>query len=185
MKEKSIMNPTATLTFRATASMVEKLKLEANQKDITINTLLNQILKQHLDWHCIAHKAGFLTVRVMLITRLLDEVEEEERIKLIASDVAKSSNKDLLLLIEDKYDVYAALEFVESWLKTAGFQYKHDISPLNPNLHRFIIYHNMGRKWSVYLSELYRNLFREFPGTDIHSDLTANTLQFTVDIGRQ
>jgi hypothetical protein len=32
-----------------------------------------------------------------------------------------------------------------------------------------------------YLSELYRNLFMEFNITDVHLDITDNTVGFTVD----
>lgn len=93
----------------------------------------------------------------------------------------KSSNKDLLLALKDKYDVAAALGFIESWLKIAGYPYKHDISS-NSDIHRFMIHHNMGRRWSLYLSELYRNLFQEFHVAEISTDITNNTLTFTVKI---
>ncbi len=182
MTKNSLDKKTETLSFRIDSEIVEKLRQEANQKDITINALLNQIIKQHIDWHSIAHKAGFIAVRGALITRLLDEVGDEKRIKLIAADLAKSSNKDLLLALKDKYDVAAALGFVESWLKITGFPYKHDISSSSSDIHRFMIHHNMGRRWSVYLSELYRNLFQELNVTEIYTDITNNILTFTVKI---
>lgn len=80
---------TETLTFRIDTEIGDKLRQEANQKDVTINTLLNQIIKQHIDWHSIAYKAGFIAVRGALITRLLDEIGDEKKIKVIAADLAK------------------------------------------------------------------------------------------------
>ncbi len=182
MTKKSVDKKTETLSFRIDSEIVEKLRQEADQKDVTINTLLNQIIKQHIDWHSIAHKAGFIAVRGALITRLLDEIGDEKKIRLIAADLAKSSNKDLLLALKDRYDVQAALAFIESWLKIAGFPYKHDILSNNSSVHRFMIHHNMGRRWSVYLSELYRNLFQELNANEICADVTNNTLTFTIKI---
>ena len=121
-------------------------------------------------------------MRGALITRLLDEIGDEKKRRLIAADLAKSSNKDLLLVLKDKYDVEAALAFIESWLKISGFPYKHDISSNTSSVHRFMVHHNMGRRWSLYLSELYRNLFGELDVTEICTDATNNTLTFTIKI---
>jgi hypothetical protein len=50
---------------------MKNLREEAKQKDISTNTLLNQIVKEHLNWHANASKAGFIAVRRLLITNLM------------------------------------------------------------------------------------------------------------------
>lgn len=47
---------------------MKNLREEAKQKDISINTLLNQIIKEYLNWHSNAAKAGFIAVRRLLQT---------------------------------------------------------------------------------------------------------------------
>ena len=42
----------------------------------------------------------------------------------------------------------------------------------------------MGRKWSLYLSELYRHLFEEFGLEKSYFDITDNTLSFKIDTER-
>jgi hypothetical protein len=40
----------------------------------------------------------------------------------------------------------------------------------------------MGLKWSLYLSEIFRNLFEELlNATEVHFDITDNTVGFTLD----
>jgi hypothetical protein len=39
----------------------------------------------------------------------------------------------------------------------------------------------VGKNWSLYLSELYRNLFEEFGLKKVEFDLNDNTLDFIVD----
>jgi predicted HicB family RNase H-like nuclease len=47
-----------SITFRLDSIILNKLRNEANQKDVSINTLVSQIIKQHTDWHSNAAKAG-------------------------------------------------------------------------------------------------------------------------------
>jgi hypothetical protein len=43
----------------------------------------------------------------------------------------------------------------------------------------------MGLKWSLYLSEIFRNLFEElFNVTKVHFNMTDNTVVFTIDTGQ-
>ena len=169
-------------TFRLDKKVLVKLRREARRKEISINTLVSQVLKQHADWHFAAAQSGFISIRKALIERMLKEFDEE-KIKQIATDVANdSSNKDLLFSIKNEYTIESALELIEIWLRVSGYAYQHNIASNNTNMHRFIIQHNMGRKWSLYLSELYRRLFEEFGVRDFSFDTTENMLVFTINI---
>jgi len=50
-------------TFRIDSKALKSLRHEAGQKDISTKTLVNQIIKDHLNWHSNAAKAGFIAVR--------------------------------------------------------------------------------------------------------------------------
>jgi hypothetical protein len=89
-------------------------------------------------------------------------------------------------LLKKQYnvDIESALDFIESWIKESGYPCIHDISGIEQNIHHFVIQHDMGLKWSLYLSEIYRDLFEElFNVTGVHFDMTNNTVGFTVDVG--
>lgn len=180
-KEESIHKQ--SVTFRLDANVMAKLQQESKQKQISLNTLVNQITRQHTDWHFTASQAGFITVRKGLIMRLLNLTEDDETIKQIAKEVAKGSNKDFLLLLKKQYNIQSALDFIESWLRVSGYPYSHDISQGNyPKRHYFVIQHDMGLKWSKYLAALYSNLVEEFGIYDKNFDMTDNTLVFTINI---
>ena len=160
-----------------------KLREEAKRKEI-VNTLTTQIAKQHTDWYVSSSLPGFIPVRKSMIMKLLDEIRDDEKIKEeIAREVAKDSN-DLLLKKQYNVDIESALDFIESWIKESGYTCIHDISGIEQNIHHFVIQHDMGLKWSLYLSEIYRDLFEElFNVTGVHFDMTNNTVGFTVDAG--
>jgi hypothetical protein len=73
--------------------------------------------------------------------------------------VAKTTNKDAILLMQNEYTIESALNLLESWLKTCGFPYKHKETNNGQNRHSFIIQHDIGMKVSVYLATLFQSLF--------------------------
>lgn len=185
-KSKIRAGPSESVSFRLPHDILYKLRQEAKRKEISVDTLMTQIAKQHTDWYVNASQIGFVSVRKSLIMKLLDEIEGDEKIKEIAREVANGSS-DFLLLLKKQYNIpiESALDFIESWIKESGYPYFHDISGVDQNIHHFVIQHDMGVKWSLYLSEIYRDLFEElFSITGVHFDTTDNTVGFTLDTGR-
>jgi hypothetical protein len=170
-------------TFRFDSETMESLREEAKQKDISTNTLLNQIVKEHLKWHANASNAGFIAVTRLLITNLISHLSEQEIISL-AENVAKNTNKDTILLLENEYTMKSALDFIESWIKISGYKYRHRKINDGQNRHMYVIQHDMGIKWSIYLASLYQFLFEELRKDKrrIEFEKTENTLAFTVDV---
>jgi hypothetical protein len=163
---------------------MKHLRSEAKQKEISTNTLLNQIVKEHLNWHSNAPKAGFIAVRRFLITNLINYLSEQQIISL-AENVAKNTNRDTILLLENEFTMKSALDFIESWIKISGYVYKHEEISDGQNRHMFLIQHDMGMKWSIYLANLYQFLFDELKKDNkrrVEFEKTDNTLAFTVDI---
>ena len=144
--------------------------------------MLNQIVKEHLNWHANAPKAGFVAVRRLLITNLISYLSEQEIIS-VAENVAKTTNKDSILLLEKEYTMKSALDFIESWIRISGYTYRHEEIDDGQNRHIYLIQHDMGIKWSIYLANLYQFLFDELKKdkTRIEFEKTENTLAFTVD----
>jgi hypothetical protein len=109
----------------------------------------------------------------------LEKISEQDIIA-IAEDIAKSS-KDFILLLKNQYNIESTLDFIETWIRISGYPYRHEVSYTR---HSYILHHDMGRKWSLYLSELYRHLFEEFGLAKPYFDITDNTLSFKVDTER-
>ena len=169
-----------SITFRLDTTILNKLRREAEQKDITVNTLVGHIIRSHIDWHSNASKAGFVTVRRGLLNNLINRVPEKE-ISSIAEYIAKTETKDFILLLRNEYNIESALDVVETWIKISGYPYRHEV---NYTRHSYMIQHDMGKNWSLYLAELYRFLFEEFGLKKVDFDLNHNSLDFIVDLER-
>jgi predicted DNA-binding ribbon-helix-helix protein len=172
---------TESITFRLESEILDSLRQEAKRKDISVNTLVSQIAKQHKNWHSTAAQAGFISVRKPLMIKLL-ESQNEEQVKSLAKYVADSSNKDFILMLRRKYNIHSAIDMIETWIHTSGYSYVHNLDDLDYSnrLHLFVVQHHMGMKWSMYLAELYKNLFEEFDVRNSQFDMTDSTLAFEI-----
>jgi hypothetical protein len=177
---KQHQHQSESITFRLDSTILNKLHREAEQKDISVNALVSHIIRNHIDWHSNAAKAGFVTVRRGLLSFLISKLSQKE-ISFIAEYIAKNETKDFVLLLRNEYNIESALDVFETWIKISGYPYRHEV---NYTRHSYVIQHDMGKNWSLYMAELYRFLFEEFGLKKVEFDLNHSTLDFIVDTER-
>jgi hypothetical protein len=177
---KQQQHQSESITFRLDSTILNKLHREAEQKDISVNTLVSHIIRRHIDWHSNAAQAGFVTVRRGLLSNLINRLSEKE-ISSMAEYIAKNETKDFVLLLRNEYNIESALDVIETWIKISGHPYRHEV---NYTRHSYVIQHDMGRNWSLYMAELYGFVFEEFGLKRVEFDINHNTLDFIVDTER-
>lgn len=138
-----------SITFRFPAALFKELKEESEHKKVSLNTLLNQIVTAHVEWHAHATSAGFMPVRRMLVKKLMDLLTEGE-IDNLAKNIA-GELKDASLIVMGAGTQRSLLGFLERWVNASGFTYRH---LAESNIHTFIIQHEMGHNWSHYLGRI-------------------------------
>ena len=146
-----------SITFRFDKDTMGLLREEAVAKEISLNTLVSQIIREHLHYGVNAPKAGLVPISKNALTMLLEDLTDEE-----ISRIAKASAKnvsDIIILLRSEFTIEAALDVLESWLKATGFHYKHTA---HSGRILFVIQHDMGRKWSIYLSEYMKHVMEQF-----------------------
>ena len=176
--QKPTKSKNESITFRIFSESVTKLRREASDEDISTNTLVNQILRNHIEWHSVASKAGFISVRRGFVKAMIDKLSEEE-VKMLAMEIATTSNRDFLMILRNKVSLESAIDFVESWLRTSGFVYRRESN--TSGKYSFVIQHDMGKKWSLYLGELYKHLFEDCKATKYYYDARDSLLSFTIE----
>jgi hypothetical protein len=165
---------TEGITFRIPSSSINQLREESKKKHMSLNTLVNQILKDHLDWHAYAAQAKMFHIPRSTFSRLVDNLTEEELSK-FAVTIAKKEYVDMGLLLRGEFSLPSFLIILENWSRISSIPYKHEI---NNGVHNFILQHDMGRNFSFLVKELYRYIFEEM--FEIKSDftITDNTVIF-------
>jgi hypothetical protein len=81
-----------SVTFRIESKTLKNLRREAEQKDISTNTLVNKIIKDHVKWYSNAAKAGFISVRRPFVSKVIKYLPDQEIISL-AEYVAKTARE--------------------------------------------------------------------------------------------
>ena len=92
---------------------------------MNLNTLVNQILKDHLDWHTYAAQARMFHVPRSTFSRLVDNLTEEELSK-FAVTIAKKDFVDIGLLLRGESTLPLFLNILENWSRMSSTPYKHE-----------------------------------------------------------
>jgi hypothetical protein len=170
-----------SVTFRIECEALSKLRREAGQKDISTNTLVNKLIKDHLNWHANAAKAGFISVRRPFISKIIKYLPEQEIISL--AEYVAETIKDSILLMRNEYTIKSVLDLLEAWIKISDFPYRHEETNNDHTKHSYVIQHDMGMKVSIYLASLSQFVLEELgQNKTIKFDKTESTLAFTIDI---
>lgn len=174
-------NQTETITLRLEKKILTKLRRESEQNQTSLNTLANQIFRQHIDWHSKASKAGYVPLLKPVIIKLLDHLSEEDVIR-VAEEVSKDMFKDVMLLMRDENDLVSTLNHIETWIRMSGFPYKVEVDE-DKEVYSYVIQHDMGKKFSLLLATRARVILERLENQG-NFVVTDNTIVLKVDVGK-
>lgn len=171
-----------SITFRLQKAQLDQLREEAIEKRISLNTLVSQMVDSYVNFNSHISKAGLIPVSKHEIISLLEGYDEEE-IKVKAKQNLKKIAKDVSFQLKGKYDFDALIDIFNSWLTATGFSYRHDKNLENESStrHTFVVQHNMGRKYSVYLAEGAKTYLEPLSTKAVECSITDNCVVITVD----
>jgi hypothetical protein len=174
---KKRKSATEGVTFRLPSDNLEQLCKEAETRQISVNTLVNQIINEHLDWHLYAAQAKLYYVPKPFISRILEKFTEQQ-----LADFAEASAKkdfvDIGLLMRGEFTISSFLNILENWTRISDIPYRVEE---NETVQKIIIEHNMGSKYSYLFKEIYRRLLENAFETKTQFDITDNTIVLTLD----
>ncbi len=170
---------TRSITYRLPEKIVEELEAESMQKNISQNVLVKQILEKYIQWDKFANKIGFIPVPNGILHALGDELDGKNIDAIIK--VVHPIIKNTVMYMKGGYDLLRCIETLEDYMRAAGMKSDHRIEG---NLHRFIIQHDLGLKWSVFTEQLLTEIFRGFmPDKNIQFQTTESTVVATIELG--
>ena len=169
---------TKSISFRLPDELIEEIQTEARNNDVSPNVLVHRILERYTRWDSNATKAGYVPVTKGLIFELLNRISEKEIVE-IANIVEKKEFTDIALLLRNKFDIESVLDIIETRAKVSGFPYRYTVKGA---IHSFVIQHDMGEKWSLYLASRYKAAFEELGLSNMKFKTTANTILFDLYI---
>ena len=168
---------TSVMSFRLDEDIVEALRKEAEEEEVSINVLAGHIFRRYVEWERDAQKVGFIPITREILISLITEVDDE-RIQDIVRNVGKNIFKAQILYMENRYDLDSFLKWLEVTNRMSGFAQKHVVEG---RIHEYIIQHDLNMKWSLYMKTLYEMILDDVYKKKIEFEVTPSTVVFKIE----
>lgn len=107
-----ISKKTSTLTFRLDDKIIEKLRAESKNRQISTNTLVNHALRRFLEWDMYQPVIGFVSITKPVCVEIFKKLTQKEIIEM-ATNVTKNEIHDMALFMKGKMDVGSFMPWYE------------------------------------------------------------------------
>lgn len=158
------MRSTNRITLRLPNNILEKLKKEAERKDIPLNSVITKILSKNIMYDMEFNSIPTITMSNVLFSKIMDSVDDTtlEKIAEEGPDVIKK----LFTIIGAEYNLDSIIEkYFVTFSKYCGW-FKFTYEP-NDSYYRFVFETQLGKKWTKFLSLYIRNILESLK---IHVD---------------
>jgi hypothetical protein len=177
---------TRSMTFRIDSSVIDELQNESDTREISLNVLVNQVLKRYIEWDRYESKIGMMPVPKMMLSTLIDKAINVAKISGIkdveryrddiikqAAKIAFDLMKDSVLYMKKQYSLWVVLAVLEEYMKVSGINADHKLE--GSRKHVFVIQHELGENWSLFTKELLTLIFENLANVKAEFNVTPNT----------
>ena len=170
--------PTDSLTLRIDKEMLDDLRIESDQKMVSINTLANQIIKSYIKWYSPAQRAGIMFIPKCLLIPIIDNFAEYQMERL-ADQFRKSGYEETLLMMSKENSLPVILDLFDSWLNVSNLQFNRESIEVSLT---YIINHGVGKKWSLFLEKVFWYMVKDLGITGARFDVTESTVTIKINL---
>lgn len=147
-----------TITIRLDAERKEKLLEESKIKQISLNTLINQVLSRHVEWEEIGFKLGWITLSKRIIKAFTSPLDKKTIIQL-AQTVGKTEFRNSLQFAYGEINFENTISLLEKWMRNNYLKYTH-ISEAGRS--KYALQHYLGKNWSIFFIEVIDSTLQDF-----------------------
>ena len=148
---------TKPLTFRIETKILEKIREEGGNNQISVSNFINKILKRYVEWDSYEPKVGMIPMTKPVITTLFNMMSEEEILDLVLN-FGKNVVQDIAYFMKMKSDPDSFLTWFEIRMRRSFVEFNH----LQENdRHIYVLKHDLGYNWSLYHKKILEKIFNE------------------------
>ena len=176
-----------SITFRLDSITIDELQREADQNQISLNVLVNQVLRRYINWDSYENRLGMMPVPKAILITLIDRAMEmakkngikEEAIGPFRDQIIKDAAnaafdimKDAVLFMKKQYNIWTVLSVLQEYMKVSGINSDHRIE--SGRKHVFVIQHDLGESRSIFTKELLKLIFENLAKVRAEVNVTPN-----------
>jgi hypothetical protein len=170
-----------SISFRFHKPVMDELREEAEQKNESLNVLINKILCSYVKWYKPSYKAGNLFFSKDLLVRIFDALTDEQ-IADIASEYVKDEFKELIQILGGDCTFPSYVHMMSIWCEFSGFSYTHQNADDN-RTHIISIRFDMGRNWSLFMKNFTQKVCEELKVKNLGCTITSSSIIFKYEDG--
>ena len=163
---------TATVTFRIDKVVLDRIRAEASRHDISLNSFLNQILREFTEWDMFMPDAGSIPVAKPVVVQMFQKMKKDE-IEDMAIKVGKNAIEDMVLFMKGSMDLDSFLKWLEIRMKNCSVDVNHIVED---NKHKYIMKHDLGENWALYNKTILETIFNELFERPLSIPVYSNTI---------
>jgi len=171
-----VKKKTDVISIRIDESIKKKLIEESELNNLTLNSLINQIMIKHVNEGTIYRDLGFTSIRKSLLKKLFKFIPSSD-IMTMSETICKDFFKDTTVYLYGRYDLESVIMTLDSWFSISNIPFKKIESG---DSIKMIIRHELGRNWVLYFETMIKAVLNEL---EIKSDSyvkTVDSLSFRV-----
>ena len=131
---------TVTMTFRIDENVFNVLRTESDRNQITLISLVNQLLKRYVDWDMFEPKVGMIPIAKPIVIELFKKMSKEE-ISSMAVNIGKDVVHDIALFMKNRMDLESFLSWFETRMASSLTETNQTIQD---GYHVYVLKHELG-----------------------------------------
>ncbi|MEW6604568.1 MAG: hypothetical protein AB1351_07755 [Thermoproteota archaeon] len=163
--------------------MLNGLEHEASQNDVSLNLLVNQIVKKYLEWDRLEDRTDMMPIPTEMFSYMIEvaaRFESEEKharhsdasgIVWKVAEIVSKVLRELVILVGKEYNFDTALSVLQRYMKACGVDAHHRREGAT---HLVIAYHNLGKTWSLFAKDLLKLVLEDAAKVRVETYATSN-----------
>ena len=170
------MKEDKSFTFRLPLDLARSLESQSKEEHTSLNNKIQQILRFYYTWQKPVASIPLIPVNKTYYKEVLTKISEKE-ISEIASDIIPQVIKNIIAFRGRSFNFESLTEQIEEYFKVCQFNFVHSVEDVE---HKYVVIHQMGKIFSVYLKSSMTPIFNELGRKLIDVDLTDSTYSFKI-----
>lgn len=176
---KSPKRATTTRTIRINELYDDVLKLEADRRGISVNALMDQILKRYVEAQRYFDNQTAVVLSDSTLLELIGFLNTE-MLSIAGTNSGIDRPKDRLLMRGLPLDYESVLWFISQVLGEYNGWYRSDYHP-GRDEDQFHLRHRLGMKWSTFLQSYLEGMFYELFNIKPRFNVLEHSVTITLD----
>jgi hypothetical protein len=173
-------SPSTVRSFRIDESLSEVLNGEAERMGVSVNAMINSILKQYSEFTRFQAKLDMMTINREIFKNLLGQLSDNESYSL-GLEMGKDIPNDTILFWKKNVSYESVLEYLEKIICTYGYVGTFD--ELETDKYKIIVIrHRLGPNGSKFLHGYLKSMLKQTLDLEPAIDVTDYSVKLQLEI---